>query len=149
MGIEARIAEHLDQLFSTELTGLFPVEIEIGKGKVQVFVDGDEGVTIDQCKTINRYLRRAMEEVEDFGKNYALEVSSPGATKPLKLWRQYHKHAGRILEFKLKDGSTKTGKLKELLATDLIIEISADKDTEEIQIPFGEIEESLVQISFN
>jgi ribosome maturation factor RimP len=72
---------------------------------ISVLIDGDRGVSIKDCVDLSRAIEGQLDrEKEDF----ALDVSSHGASSPLLLPRQYTKHVGRDLEIKLIDG-TKTG----------------------------------------
>lgn len=77
---------------------------------INVFIDGDEGVTIKDCVALSRAIEGSLDrEKQDF----ALDVSSHGATTPLVMPRQYKKHIGRSLEIKLHDGSKAEGDLVE------------------------------------
>jgi ribosome maturation factor RimP len=42
------------------------------------------GITLDECSSLNRLLRQALEERNALPEEYALEVSSPGLDRPLK-----------------------------------------------------------------
>ena len=77
-------------------TDKFLVDILIQPvNRISVFIDGDRGVSIDDCRKISRSLeKRLNEEIEDF----ELNVSSPGLDRPLKLLRQYKKNVGRGME---------------------------------------------------
>ncbi len=93
-------------------THLFLVDLKILPGnRIEVFIDGDNGVGINECVDLSRHIEKSLDrDVEDF----SLEVSSPGATIPLKLSRQYIKHIGRDVELKLTDGTSITGTLIEV-----------------------------------
>ena len=93
-------------------THLFLVDLKILPGnRIEVFIDGDNGVGINECVDLSRHIEKSLNrDVEDF----SLEVSSPGATIPLKLSRQYIKHIGRDVELKLTDGTSITGTLIEI-----------------------------------
>jgi len=88
---------------------------------ISVFIDGDEGVTIEKCVKINRMLYKQIVENELLADGeFSLEVSSPGVDEPLKLKRQYIKNIGRFLEIDTIDGNHLDGKL--LLADESVIE---------------------------
>ncbi|MBN1144960.1 MAG: ribosome assembly cofactor RimP [Bacteroidales bacterium] len=97
-----------------ELTqnGKFLVDVTVSTGnKIVVYMDSLNGVTLDECIQVSRYLESKLDrEVED----YELEVSSPGLDKPLKLPVQYEKNLGRMLEVVKTDGNKVTGKLAEV-----------------------------------
>lgn len=114
--IEMDIVKLIEQWASETLTdtSYFLVEVLQSKkgGLISVLIDGDEGVNIDECVRVNRYIsKRIDEEVpDDFGA-FVVEVSSPGVDRPLKFQRQYPQHIGRKIQFTLADGQEKTGVL--------------------------------------
>ena len=105
--------ENILQLANEHLSGtnLYVTGIRIGAGnQINVFIDGDEGVTIVNCVELSRFIEKGLDrEKEDF----SLDVSSHGAAAPLILPRQYLKHVGRDLEIKLLDGNKAEGNLVE------------------------------------
>lgn len=73
----------------------FIVDLKVGAdNKIIVLADKDTGLTLQDCKMINRYIENSLGEEHD----YAIEVSSPGVDMPLQLPRQYKKHVGRTLQ---------------------------------------------------
>ena len=112
MDVETHIRSYLDELFKEDkFSENFLVELRANDSKYEVFIDGDSGVTVDRCREISRYLENKLEENSVVGEKYTLEISSPGATRPLTMKRQYAKHIGRTLKVTMKDGSTLKGKL--------------------------------------
>src|SRR5690348_33189 len=86
----------------------FVVEVVISGKKIPkrvlVIVDGDTGMTIDDCADLSRKLSKEFEDRSFFGEeNYILEVSTPGLDQPLKLRRQFQKNIGRKLKVKLQN----------------------------------------------
>lgn len=117
------LKERIIELINEKINGthLFLIDAKVLPGnRIEVFIDGDNGLGINDCVDLSRHIEKSLDrEVEDF----SLEVSSPGATLPLKLSRQYIKHIGRDFELKLNDGSTLTGTLIEIGTNgDLVIE---------------------------
>ena len=108
----------------------FLVDIKIKPtNNVKVFLDGDQGITIEKCISINRPLYKLLEETQLFPDgDFSLEVSSPGLDEPLKLYRQYVKNTGRLVEVLLKDGRKVEGKLLEVNETSLMIEETKGKN---------------------
>jgi len=65
---------------------------------IKIFLDGDDGITINAIAPINRALRNQIEELNWYPEgDFSLEVSSPGIDEPLKFVRQYRKNIGRTL----------------------------------------------------
>jgi ribosome maturation factor RimP len=108
------LKEQIITLVNQKINGthLFLVDTKVLPGnRIEVFIDGDNGLGINDCVDLSRYIEKSLDrDVEDF----SLEVSSPGATLPLKLSRQYIKHIGRDVELKLTDGTLITGTLNEI-----------------------------------
>ena len=97
---------------------------------VKIFIDGDQGITIEKCVQLNRTMYKKIEEANIFPPgDYSLEVSSPGLDEPLKLHRQYKKNIGRFIEVLLQDGTRKEGRLLEVSEDGIIVEEKLGKKT--------------------
>lgn len=77
-------------------TELFLIDFTVSNaGDIEVVVDGDKGVSLDECIRISRHIEHNLDrEVDDF----SLRVISPDITKPLVHPRQYVKNIGRTLK---------------------------------------------------
>lgn len=153
MQVEKRVKELVEEKIA-DRPELFLVSIKmLPNNKLIIHVDGDEGISIQDCAAISRHVGFHLEEENTIDKAYNLEVSSPGVGEPLQLNRQYHKNIGRDLSVKLNDGTLKEGKL--ISVTDDAIEIE-EKVKEKgkkvqlvnAQIEFNNIVETKVLISF-
>jgi ribosome maturation factor RimP len=133
----------------------FLLDVTVSTGaapKIRVVIDGDNGVSIDDCAKISRELNEAFEG-SGLPDDYSLEVTTPGVDQPLKFIRQYNKHAGRSLKIILKDGQTIRGKLLSADQDVIRLEREAPKKNTpanelQTEIVFQEIEKTFVQISF-
>jgi ribosome maturation factor RimP len=83
-----------------EMPGYFLVQVRIKPtNNIKVFLDGDEGITIETCIKINRRLYAIIEEQQLFPDgDFSLEVSSPGVGEPLLMKRQYVRNIGRNIK---------------------------------------------------
>ena len=132
----------------------FRVQVRIKPtNNVKVYIDGDNGVTIEKCVQFNRSLYKQLEESGLFPSgDFSLEVSSPGVDEPLKLHRQYAKNTGRFVSVQFIDGTVKEGKLVQVADADIIIEQVSGKGakavTQQLVIPFSNIKSTTVQIKF-
>ncbi|PZP51861.1 MAG: ribosome maturation factor [Pseudopedobacter saltans] len=135
-------------------TQYFLVSIKIKPtNNVKVYLDGDNGITIEKCIQINRKMAAAIEETGILpSDNFSLEVSSPGIDSPLVLHRQYVKNKGRLLEVTLTDEAEILGKLIEVTEQNIVLEVTSGKGkkavTEQKEIPFDQIKKAVVQIQF-
>lgn len=103
--------EHILKLAEEFLlnTSIFVSGIKISSDNhINLFIDGDNGVTIKDCVGLSRFIEGNLSRKKD---DYALDVSSHGATTPLVYPRQYPKHIGRNFEIKLQDGTKTEGVL--------------------------------------
>jgi len=134
----------------------FVVEVLISGNKIPrrvlITIDGDHGITIDDCADLSRKLSKEFDDRALFGEeNYMLEVSTPGVDQPLKLKRQYYKNTGRNLKVKVQELFVE-GKLKEVTEDRIVLvqEIGSGKKKEikEKEISFSEIEKAFVMVSF-
>jgi ribosome maturation factor RimP len=75
---------------------LFLIDFTVSTaGDIEVVVDGDKGVSLDECIRISRHIEHNLDrEIDDF----SLKVTSPDITKPLVNNRQYKKNIGRVLK---------------------------------------------------
>ncbi len=144
----------IERLVEEKLAGTdkFLVEITVNKlNKINIWVDGDNGVTISDCVNISRHIESALDrDKEDF----SLEVSSYGLDQPLKLQRQYKNHLGKQLQIVDVKNQIFKGKLIEFDDKNIKLEIELTKkqikENREkiISLKFDEIKEIKVVISF-
>lgn len=156
MSIEGQI-QALEQKIMALIEGepeIFLVEIRIKPtNNVKVFLDSDNGMSLDKLIQYNRKLYRDLEENSFFpGGDFSLEVSSPGLDEPLKLRRQYLKNIGRGVEVTRIDGGKNEGKLLQVGETEIVVEeeMGKGKKKELVQhtIPFDNIKSTKIQIKF-
>jgi len=151
------IIEHIERLVNgmlSEEPEYFMVQVKIKPtNNIKVFIDGDNGITIEKCVRFNRRLYKLIEDLAIFPEgDFSLELSSPGVDEPLKMKRQYAKNIGRFVEVAFNDGGCKEGKLLDIADEDIILEeiIGKGKNlvTQQLVIPFNSIKTTTVQIKF-
>ncbi|TVX93943.1 ribosome maturation factor RimP [Paenibacillus agilis] len=64
---------------------------------LRVFVDKDGGIDIEDCGRVSEYLSLQLDENDPITDAYFLEVSSPGAERPLKKPKDYEKSIGKYV----------------------------------------------------
>ncbi|MEM6298365.1 MAG: ribosome maturation factor RimP [Bacteroidota bacterium] len=147
----------LSNWFSEHVTdeNLFLVDASVSRNKiskVMLRIDGDEGISIDQCAEISRALSKYLEEKDWFAGAYNLEVTSPGVDFPL-IPRQLPRHIGRTLKVDLKN-EDKPLKGKLVTAEDTRFEIhipSKKKNQPPVSrwIEWADVKKAITVISFN
>ena len=121
---QIRLIESMIQAVLEGESSYFLVDVWIKPtNNIKVFLDGDQGITIEKCVQVNRALYKRIEEAGLYPDgNFSLEVSSPGLDEPLKLIRQYRKNIGRKVEIQLLDGTLKEGRLLDVHDDGLVLE---------------------------
>lgn len=88
----------------------FLVEVSIGPdGKIVVEIDHKEGVWIEDCVELSRYIESKLNREDE---DYELEVGSAGIGQPFKVLQQYYNHIDKDVEVLRKDGRKLCGTLK-------------------------------------
>jgi ribosome maturation factor RimP len=78
MSMEDQIEQRVNRLIGTE-TDVFLVEVRIKPtNNIKVFLDADNGISIERLVQFNRKLYKELEEEQVFPNNdFSLEISSP------------------------------------------------------------------------
>jgi ribosome maturation factor RimP len=88
---------------------IFLVEVSLSSdNRVRVYIDSVDGVSINKCVELSRFLNSAFDREEE---DYDLEVSSPGLDMPLKVKEQYQKNLNKEISIVLVDGKKHKGVL--------------------------------------
>lgn len=147
------IEEKVKALISPE-PELFLVETRIKPtNNIKVYIDGDQGVSIEKLVHYNRKLYKEIEEAGLYpGGDFSLEVSSPGLDEPLKMHRQYLKNIGRFAEVLDQEGQKKEGKLVAVSEQEIVLEEIKGKgkkmETVQHTVSFEKIKSTKIQIKF-
>ena len=68
---------------------------------LRVYIDTPEGnIDIDQCAQVSEKLSEELDRTDPIPQNYFLEVSSPGAERPLKKEEDFQKAIGQYVFIK-------------------------------------------------
>ena len=82
---------------------LFLIDFSItADNKINVVLDGDVGVTVQDCMKISRAIEHNLDREEI---DFSLEVASAGAASPMVLPRQYKKNIGRKVAVRTEEGT--------------------------------------------
>lgn len=143
--------EKVLNIVNDELEGsdLFLVDLRVGKdNKISVFIDGDNGVTIQNCIDLSRIIEGNFDrEIEDFD----LSVLSAGIGEPLKLIRQYIKNIGRNISITTDENEQIEGELIMVDEEKVVVKQIPKKKKDiaiEKEITFSNIKEGKIIILF-
>lgn len=115
------------------------------------FVDKLSGVLLDECQAISHRIGILLEERDLVAGSYVLEVSSPGAERPLKETSDFERFAGRYALIVTREPLPEAknnqvfGYLRGLLDDVVMVEVEAGKV---IHIPLAEISKARLAIKF-
>ncbi|MEU9377645.1 ribosome maturation factor RimP [Streptomyces sp. NPDC048255] len=136
--------------------GLDLEEIETSKaGKrrmLRIIVDSDEGVELDVCAELSREVSDLLDETDVMGEDeYVLEVSSPGADRPLTEHRHYVRATGRLVKFQLAEDGELIARILGVDDEGLDLEVPGVKGRKATarRIAFTDIAKARVEIEFN
>lgn len=154
MRLEEKITEVIEPALENKGYGLACVKVIPGK-KLVVAIDidklDDSNVTIDDCINAN-HLISALLDVENFiDGTYNLEVSSPGAIRPLSKIRDFERFCGKIAKIELLDCINDKRKFSgEIVAVDKSSEIVKIRPEEgnEVSVPLNNIKKASVSRGF-
>ncbi|CAN7472973.1 ribosome maturation factor RimP [Paenibacillus sp. LjRoot153] len=115
---------------------------------LRVYADKEGGIDIDDCGRISEYLSVQLDEKDPITDAYFLEVSSPGAERPLKKTQDFYKAVNShvfVTSYEPIDGSKEfEGLLQSYDEEVLVIEIGKKK----VSIPVAKVASARLAIVF-
>lgn len=115
---------------------------------LRVYADKEGGIDIDDCGRISEYLSVQLDEKDPISDAYFLEVSSPGAERPLKKTQDFYKAVNShvfVTTYEPIDGSKEfEGLLQSYDEETLVIEIGKKK----VSIPVAKLASARLAIVF-
>jgi len=134
---------------------LFDVEY-VKEGKnwfLRVYIDSENGVDLDDCQKVSEKLSEKLDEHDPIKQAYFLEVSSPGAERPLKKIEHFQKSVGKnvhITTYEPIDGQKVfEGKLIQFENDTAVVEWKDKQRVRTSEIPYEKIAKARLAILFN
>lgn len=148
--VESMVTPILDEI------GLELVDIEyVKEGRdyfLRVFVDKEAGIDIEECGIVSEKLSEKLDEVDPIPHNYFLEVSSPGAERPLKKDKDFLNAIGKnvfIKTYEPIDGEkTFEGLLTDFNGETVKVEVKIKTRKKSIEIPYAKIANARLAVTF-
>lgn len=137
--------------------GLELVEIEyVKEGKnwyLRVYIDKELGIDIEDCGLVSESLSEKLDEIDPIPHNYFLEVSSPGAERPLKKDKDFQKAIGKNVFIKtyepINGEKSFEGKLLEFDGQRLKIEVKIKTRKKDIDIPYEKVANARLAVTLS
>ncbi|THE14507.1 ribosome maturation factor RimP [Bacillus timonensis] len=133
------------------------VDVEyVKEGKdwfLRVFIDSQKGVDIEDCGTVSEKLSEKLDEIDPIPYNYFLEVSSPGAERPLKKMNDFEKAIGKqvyVKTYEPIDGEKIfEGELASFDGSIITINIMVKTRKKSVEIPYEKIANARLAVTFH
>ncbi|MCQ6274132.1 ribosome maturation factor RimP [Bacillus sp. V3B] len=155
----SKVIETVDQLVTPILDemGLELVDIEyVKEGKdwfLRVFIDKEAGIDIEECGIVSERLSEKLDEIDPILHNYFLEVSSPGAERPLKKNKDFEKAIGKnvfIKTYEPINGEKQfEGTLTYFDGITVTLEIKIKTRKTSVNIPYEKIANARLAVTFS
>lgn len=149
-----RLRGLLEPLVSAK--GLDLEEIEVsraGRRRVlRIVVDSDDGVDLDACAELSRTISTTLDETDVMGEDeYQLEVTSPGADRPLTERRHYVRAVGRLAKIQLHEGDEFVARVLAVDEEELDLEVPGVKGRKPTarRVEFASVAKARVELEFN
>lgn len=120
---------------------------------LRVFIDKETGVDIEECGLVSERLSEKLDEADPIEHNYFLEVSSPGAERPLKNHAHFEKAIGKNVFIKvyepIEGEKTFEGILTSFDGKNATLEIKVKTRKKMINIPYEKIAKARLAVTFS
>lgn len=151
-----KLGEKLRQMVDAEAANfsLFVVHHTVSPtGLIRFYLDAEESLSMGVLTEFTKHISRMIDEADFGDQPFTFEISSPGATEPLRDKRQFAKHVGRSLKVKTAEnqykGSFEKWENDDVHLLNEVKEKGKKKiNLEPVSIPFDLIEEATIILSF-
>ncbi|MBK4208361.1 ribosome maturation factor RimP [Bacillus licheniformis] len=120
---------------------------------LRVFIDSDDGVDIEECAKVSEALSEKLDEADPIKQNYFLEVSSPGAERPLKKEADFMKALGKNVYIKtyepIEGNKEFEGELSAFDGENVEVTVMIKTRWKTINIPYDKVAKARLAVSFN
>lgn len=157
--LSKKVTEVVEELVAPILTELHLelVDVEyVKEGKnwfLRVYIDKEGGVDIEDCGNVSEILSEKLDEVDPISQNYFLEVSSPGAERPLKKAKDFEKAIGKRVYLKtyepILDEKEFEGTLLAFDGEEVTLELTIKTRKKTVVIPYEKVAKARLAISFS
>jgi ribosome maturation factor RimP len=113
---------------------------------LQIFVDADGGIGLNEIAGISTAISTKLDEIDLFGAApYTLEVSSPGADRPLTAPKHWRRAAGRLVRAQLRGGGEIIGRVAGADDSAATLEVRGGQQ----RLAYEEIAKARVEVEFS
>jgi ribosome maturation factor RimP len=124
------------ELYDLSLTG------SGGRPTLRVCIDKPEGVTLDDCERVSKSLGALLDQADPLPGGYDLEVSSPGAERPLRTLDEYRRFVGKRANVRYRTGDSERvaeGRLSAVSDDAIELQLRDRKAATTVAIPLADV----------
>ena len=113
-----------------------------GGGMLRILIDKPGGVTLDDCERVSMAIGAVLDAYDPIASRYQLEVSSPGAERPLRNQREWRDALGHKVRVEYLEGESQIiieGQLLGVSEATVEIEIREARRTSVRSLPLGRV----------
>lgn len=156
--LREEIREWAEEAADASGLGLFDVEPAVrGRWIVRVYIervgeiDEGEGVSVDECAEVSRYLEAYLDADDRVPEDYVLEVSSPGLERPLKKPRHIEDAVGERVQLVTRKQVAGKNKFVAQLVSfeDGVLELEVDELDETAELEWEDVAEARLKREFS
>lgn len=156
MGIEIvqAVKELIEPVIEKQGLSLFDLEY-VKEGQeffLRIYIDKPSGVDLTECELISEAVSVVLDEQEPIKDAYYLEVSSPGAERPLRSKEEFVQYIGEnvfvTLYVRIDDEKEYEGILKDFANDIATIEYKFKTRVKQVEIPFEKIAKARLAVTF-
>src|SRR4030067_1840079 len=147
--IKNKITEMITPVINAMGIELYDVEFSKmkSKGLLRVFIEKQDGVTIDDCGRVSREIEAVLDVEDPIPFAYIIEVSSPGLDRPLKELNDFKRYSGKMVRVITHEPIDKQtffiGKIIDVVDNDISFLLPKDR---RVIIPYKNISKARLEV---
>jgi len=154
MNIVEKVEKLMLPICHATATYLVDVEYEEENGTwyLRIFVDTEEGLTMEECVAVTELISVKLDEEDFIAEEYMMEVSSPGAERPLKTAEALTEAVGHHVNVTIKEAIDEIyefqGDLISFESDILVLECLFKTRKKKIEIDYNNVKKARLAVKF-